>query len=107
MNTEYTNIINAINSDCMIIDNHTNTIITDFRDVVLLNNGNVGLLTNTQHQCINSVYIDEDGKCHLSMEIISGNITGVDNDIFEAVSEYNRSYEKVESCQIIAIHLVI
>ena len=108
MNTEYTNIITAIHtSNNEIIDDHTDMVIDNFKAVVLLNNGKVGLLTKTQNQCINEAYVDALGTCHLSMASISGNITGVDTDIFKAVSDYNRSYKKKPARQIIAMHVVI
>lgn len=107
MNNNYTDIINAINNDCMIIDDHTNTIITDFRAIVLLNNGKVGLIRNIKSQCINEAYVDANGACHLSMVSISGVIEGVNDDIFEAIDKYNRSYENMPNRKITAIHLVI
>lgn len=106
MNTEYTNIINAIHNN-KIIDDHTGMIVDDFKAVVLLNDGKVGILRNIRSQCINAGYIDGDGKCHLSMESISGCIFDVSVDIFNAVSDYNRSYEKMPSRKITAMHVVI
>ena len=104
--SNYSEIINAINSG-KIIDDHTNTIVNDFRAAVLLNSGKVGILRNIPNQCINEAYVDAQGICHLSMASISGNITGDDTDIFEAIDKYNHSYEKMESRQITAIHVVI
>ena len=106
MNTEYTNIINAIHNK-KIIDDHTGMIINDFKAVVLLNDGKVGILRNIRTQCINAAYIDVDGKYHLSMESISGCIFDVSIDIFNAVSDYNRSYEKIPDRKITAMHVVI
>ena len=104
--SNYTEIINAINSN-NIIDDHTDMVINDIKAVVLLNNGKVGILRNLRSQCINAAYIDEDGQCHLSMESVSGCIFDVSVDIFKSVSEYNRSYEKMKSRQITAMHVVI
>lgn len=104
--SNYTEIINAINTN-NIIDDHTDMVINDIKAVVLLNNGKVGILRNLRSQCINTAYIDEDGQCHLSMESVSGCIFDVSVDIFKSVSEYNRSYEKMKSRQITAMHVVI
>ena len=104
--SNYTEIINAINSN-NIIDDHTGMVINDIKAVVLLNNGKVGILRNLRSQCINTAYIDEDGQCHLSMKSVSGCIFDVSVDIFKSVSEYNRSYKKMKSRQIIAMYVVI
>lgn len=104
--SNYSEIINAIHSG-KIIDDHTDMVIDNFKAVVLLNNGKVGLLTKSKNQCINEVYVDVNGICHLGMVSISGNISGVNDDIFKAVSDYNRSYEKMESRKIIAMHVMI
>lgn len=107
MNT-YDKIITAIHtSNMMIIDDHTNKIIDDMKAVVLLANGEVGLLTKSQHQCINSVYIGKDGICHLSMRSISSLITGVDTDIFEAVNAYNKAFTDRPYKQIVAMYVVV
>lgn len=104
----YAAVITAIhNNNNEIIDDHTNMVIDDFKAVVLLNDGQVGILRNIRSQCINAAYIDADGKCHLSMESISGCIENVSTDIFEAVNKYNRSYEKMPGRQIITMHVVI
>lgn len=103
----YNKIINVIHTANMLIDDHNGTNITDMKAVVLLANGEVGLLRKTRSQCINEAYIDEDGKCHLSMASISGNITGVDTDIFEAVNAYNKAYKDRPYKQIIAMYVVI
>lgn len=104
----YNDIITAIhNNNNEIIDDHTNMVIDDFKAVVLLNNGKVGILRNIRSQCINEAYISEDGICHLSMESVSGCIFNVSTDIFEAVNKYNRSYEKMPTRRITAMHVVI
>lgn len=102
----YNKIIKAIHSN-EIIDDHTNMVIDDFKAVVMLANGKVGLIRNIRSQCINAAYIDVDGKCHLSMESISGCIFDASTDIFKSVSDYNRSYEKMPDRKIIAMHVVI
>lgn len=104
--SNYIEIINAIHSG-KIIDDHTGMVINDFKAVVLLNNGNVGILRNINSQCINAAYIDEDGNCHLSMESISGCIENASTDIFKAVGDYNHSYEKMPNRKITAMHVVI
>ena len=88
-------VVEAVNKHGLVDDHQENKVYAkdEISGFVLLANGKIAQVVKARMQCLNLVYIDNDGRAHLSKCSIAGNIYGDLNE--NSVKKYNTE----EICQ--------
>ena len=84
-------VITAVMTKRGYIDSHDSKFHpeSDFAGVCMLSNGYIGFVMDVPTQCINAVYIKEDGTAVLSQMSISGTLVRADVNKKESWEEFN------------------
>jgi hypothetical protein len=79
----------ALESTTYINDHKSSDNEEKFEGFVVLRNGHVCLIFKSSYFCLNRMYVDKEGKLHLSTGSVAGNVITAGTTVEKAIEKYN------------------
>jgi hypothetical protein len=79
----------AFKAETYINDHRSNDNEEKFEGFVVLRNGHVCLIFKSSYFCLNRMYVDKEGKLHVSTGSVAGNVITAGTTVEKAIEKYN------------------